>query len=694
MKKNNSYLTIGIIFFLTIYLFTSSNSISKNNYNYEVKIHRDNWGVPHIYGHTDEDAAYGLAYAHAEDDFKTIQDILLVSRGMLASVKGKDSAPIDYLVGLLKIWEDVEKNIDKISPKVLSICNAYSDGINKFIEDNPKKIIGDIYPVKGKDIIAGFAFRTPLMFRLDSYIKKLMEDEKPNFSEYSNTIKTEFSMYGSNMFAVSPKRSNDKHTRIAINSHQPWEGPVTWYEVHIHSNEGWNITGGLFPGSPVILKGHNKNIAWSHTVNSPDLVDIYELTINPDNNNQYLLDGKWIDFKIENLPINIKLWGPINWTFNRDLFYSEHGPVLKTPHGVYAIKYSGHGLVNQVEQWYNMNKANNLSEFKDAMKMMQIPMFNTLYADKTGNIFYIYNGLIPVRKPGYNWHGILPGDNSSLIWDSYYKFEELPQSTNPISGYLQNCNSTPYLATSGNENPIKVLPDDTGIETFQTNRAYRANELYGKDKSITREEFYNYKYDTYYSEKSVMKYAVSRFLKDVQTNEELLLEGIEILENWDLGNQKENRGAALAHLTFNLTYDINDFNYDYDLFFNKFKESVSFLMKEFNRIDIQLGQLQILKRGDKEFPLDGGPDILRAIYSKIDNNKKVATHGDCFFQMVEWDRDGNLKSESIHQYGSATLDKNSKHYSDQSQLFANKKMKPCYLDIDDIKPTIIKSYSP
>ena len=98
MKKNNSYLTIGIIFFLTIYFFTSSNSISKNNYNYEVKIHRDNWGVPHIYGLTDEDAAYGLAYAHAEDDFETIQDILLVSRGMLASAKGKDSAPIDYLV--------------------------------------------------------------------------------------------------------------------------------------------------------------------------------------------------------------------------------------------------------------------------------------------------------------------------------------------------------------------------------------------------------------------------------------------------------------------------------------------------------------------------------------------------------------------------------------------------------------------
>tara|TARA_Y100000994_G_scaffold138549_1_gene113584 strand:- start:466 stop:1431 length:966 start_codon:yes stop_codon:yes gene_type:complete len=321
-------------------------------------------------------------------------------------------------------------------------------------------------------------------------------------------------------------------------------------------------------------------------------------------------------------------------------------------------------------------------------------MFNTLYADKSGNIFYIYNGLIPKRKPGFNWYNILPGDDSTLIWESYYKFEELPQSINPRSGYLQNCNSTPYLATRGRGNPPKILPDDTGIETFQTNRAYRANELYGKDKSITRKEFYDYKYDTYYSKKSVMKYAIDQFLKDFNTDEELLIEAIEILKSWDLGNQKDNKGAALAHLTFNITYDINDFNYDYNLFFKNFKEATSFLMDKFGQIDIELGQLQILKRGDIEYPLDGGPDILRAIYSKIDNNKKVATHGDCFFQMVEWDRNGNLIAESIHQYGSATLDEKSKHYSDQAQLFANKKMKPCYLNMNDIKPTIVNSYSP
>ena len=686
---------ILIVFSLisTYFIITNYNPIKERIYSYDVTIHRDNYGVPHIYGKTDEDTAYGLAFAHSEDDFSTIQDILLASRGKVASIKGKEGAPIDYLVGLLRIWDTVENNIHKLSPKIVSICNAYADGINKYIEQNPDELIGKLYPVQGKDIIAGFAFRTPLMFRLDWYITELMKDKKPDFSKFADTT-TEFSMYGSNMFAVGPKRSADGHTRIAINSHQPWEGPVAWYEAHVHSEEGWNMTGGLFPGAPIVLKGHNEHIGWSHTVNKPDLVDIYELTINPDNENQYLLDDNWIDFEIEPYAINVKLFGPINWTFNRDIFYSKHGPVVKTSHGVYAIRYAGHGLIGQVEQWYRMNKATNLDEFKSAMKMMEFPMFNTLYADKTGNMFYIYNALIPKRPIGYKWYDIVPGDKSKLIWDEYYSFDELPQSTNPPTAYLQNCNSTPYLATVGIGSPKISLPSNTGIEMFQTNRAYRANELYGSDKSITRTEFYEYKYDTYYSEKSVMRYALDSFLEDVDTADELLLQGVDILKKWDLGNQKDNRGAALAHLTFKLTYDINDFDYNYQFYLTKFKESCKFLIDNYGRLDIELGQLQVIKRGDSEYPLDGGPDILRAIYSKFDGDKKVATHGDCFFQMVEWDKDGNVSAESIHQYGAATLDKKSPYYGDQSKLFSDLDMKPCYLNMKDIENTITRSYTP
>ena len=154
-----------------------------------------------------------------------------------------------------------------------------------------------------------------------------------------------------------------------------------------------------------------------------------------------------------------------------------------------------------------------------------------------------------------------------------------------------------------------------------------------------------------------MNYALNRFLSEVSTKDSLLLEGVEILRNWDMGNQKENTGAALALLSFKLSYNIKHFNYDYDSIFKRFSESVSFLMDNYGKIDIELGQLQVIKRGDVILPLDGGPDILRAVYSKMENNKRVATNGDCFFQMVDWDENGNVSAESIHQYGSATLDK-------------------------------------
>ena len=687
------YIVLILSLFL-LYSFFNDNRIVVREYNYNVTIYRDNWGVPHIYGEKDVDTAFGLAYAHSEDDYETLQEVLLALRGNLASVKGKDVAPVDYLVGFLNVWETVELKYDKeLSNEVKAVCEAYADGINLYMEKNSSKIESSLYPVTGKDIVAGFVFRTPLMFDLDWYIKELMKEEKPDFSDYTQT-NTEYSMYGSNMFAINGKRSTDGHTRISINSHQPWEGPVTWYEAHLHSEEGWNISGGLFPGSPVIFKGYNENLAWSHTVNSPDLVDVYELFINPDNEYEYFLDGKWERFEVKNHPINIKLLGPFNWTFNRELLFSKHGPVIKAKHGVYALRYSGKGLIGQVEQWFNMNKSSNLEEFTNAMKKMQIPMFNTLYADKKGNIHYIYNGIIPKRKPKVNYNKILPGDRSDLIWDDYYNYSELPQITNPSTGYLQNCNSTPYLATVG-ENNIKItLPSNTGIEEYQTNRAYRANELYGTDESITKEEFYNYKYDTYYSKKSVMKYALDRFLNDIKTDDSVLLEGVKILQKWDLGNQKNNTSAALALLTFDITYNINDFKYNYEKIFKKFEKSVNFLIDNYGKIDIELGEIQVLRRGDTMLGLDGGPDILRAIYTKLVDNKRVARHGDCFFQMVEWDLDGNVSAESIHQYGSATLDKESPHYSDQAHLFTQMKMKPSYLELDSILKNLKISYKP
>ena len=698
-----------LLFIFTFLIIGDSfkkNTILKNNNSfksyekYNVIIYRDTWGVPHIFGDKDEDTAYGLGYAHAEDDFATIQDILIAARGNLAKYYGRSVAANDYMVKLLKIWDTVEKNYENgLSDDVIKISEAYADGINHYASLYPDKAFKGVFPVKGKDIVAGFIHRMPLMFGLDGTLAKLATNKYPIKNEDPSTSESDIlnqRMLGSNVIAVSPSRSDDKFTRILINSHQPWSGPVAWYEAHLNSNEGWNMVGGLFPGSPVVLVGHNENIGWSHTVNKPDLIDVYELTLNPKNSNQYYFDGRYENFEISESSIKVKIWGPIKWTFKRKVFRSKHGPVIKNEHGSFAIRYSGHDEFRYLEQWFRMNKSQNFDDFENALKLMAIPMFNTIYADKEGNIFYIYNALFPKRSDGYIWEGDpLKGDTSENLWKDYLPYKDLPKILNPKSGFLQNCNSSPFLATTGNDNPDQSLYNNNlGIERFQTNRALRAHEVYGEDLSIDRSEFYNYKYDTKYSEKSVLVTNLKRFLAEAKTKDKNANQAINILSKWNFETDSLAVGVHYALDAIKPVYNPDDYYYDYELIMQRLKTSVNKTKDHFGKLDIKWGDIQRLKRGNKNLALSGGPDILRAIYTKGDKGQRKAVAGDCYFQIVEWSPKGEVSSQSIHQYGSATLDSNSPYYNDQSQLFSTNKMKPVWMSLKDIKLNLLKSYSP
>ena len=700
------YLTIGL---LIIVLVGASNlytpkfnlPIKVDSYNdYDVNIYRDTWGVPHIFGEKDRDTAYGLAYAHAEDDFKTIQDILLSLIGKLATVYGKDGAPNDYIVQLLRIWEVVESHYEyDLAKNVRSICESYADGLNHYAVLHPNEVVRGLFPVSGKDIVAGFVHRTPLMFGLDRVLEKLTSSEKPDFAFDYKTIKSgpfDQALLGSNVVAVAPSRSADGYTRIAINSHQPWTGPVAWYEAHLHSEEGWNMNGGLFPGSPVIFVGHNENIGWSHTVNSPDLIDVYELEIHPEDKNRYYIHGSWEELEVREARITVKLWGPFKWTIKRETLWSVQGPVIRNPHGTYAVRFSGYGEIRQVEQWFRMNKSRNLEDFGEAMSMLALPMFNTIYADKNGNLYYVYNALLPIRGSGnYDWKGIVPGNTAYTMWREYFPFDELPQVVNPESGFLQNCNSTPFLATNGNDNPDKSFyPQNLGIELFQTNRALRVHETFGSDKSITREEFYQYKFDTKYSRQSVMAVNLKKFLTEASSKDPDINKALELLRNWDLDTDSSSTATHLAIRAIRPQFNPAKYEYDAEKIMDRLKKAVSWLNENFGRLDVKWGDIQRLQRGKTDLSLSGGPDILRAVYSKEKDDKYVGIAGDCFYEIVEWDSDGNVSAKSIHQFGTATQDTSSIHYDDQAQLFARHQMKPVWMKLEDIKLNLERSYRP
>ncbi|MGH6872728.1 MAG: penicillin acylase family protein, partial [Rhizomicrobium sp.] len=427
---------------------------------YHARIVRDNFGVPHIFGHTDADVAFGFAYAHSEDDFATLQDVVLATRGQLAATEGPGAATTDYLVHLLRVWETVNARYKTdLPPDVRRVIEAYADGVNYYAALHPDAVKPGMLPVTGKDIVAGFVFKTPFFYGLDNTLKTVMapaEDKKKLPS-------------GSNGLAVAPSRSADGATRLLVNSHQPYAGPVSWYEAVLQSDEGWHVAGGFFPGTPFMLHGHNEHLGWANTVNDPDLADVYRLVINPANDNQYRLDGKWRDFTKEDAAIRVKLFGPLIWTVHRDVLFSVHGPVLKTDHGVFAIRYAGMNEVRQVLQYYRLNKARNRDEWLAAMRLQALPSINYIYADETGTIGYVYNGQFPVRKPGFDWKGILPGDRSDLIWHSYLPFDREPQLWKPQSGLVFNSNNTPFQASDPSDNlKPSDFPGWIGIQTNMT----------------------------------------------------------------------------------------------------------------------------------------------------------------------------------------------------------------------------------
>jgi acyl-homoserine-lactone acylase len=317
----------------------------------------------------------------------------------------------------------------------------------------PKPSTPGLLPITGKDIEAGFVFKQPFFYGLDTELKAITAPGGPPPPPK-----------GSNGLAIAPSRNADGATRLLVNSHQPYTGPVAWYEAVVESGQGWHVAGGFFPGAPFMLHGHNATLGWANTVSKPDLVDIYKLTINPQNKNQYRLDGAWRDFDKTTATLRVKLWGPIVLPVRKAVLRSVHGPVLETKSGVFAIRYAGMGEYRQPQQFWALNKARTVEEWRAAIATHALPSLNYIYGDAAGNIGFVHNGQYPNRTVAADWAHLLPGDRSDLIWQGYLPVEKSPQLWNPKSGFVFNSNNTPVpRQRRGRRSEARRLPGLDGL---------------------------------------------------------------------------------------------------------------------------------------------------------------------------------------------------------------------------------------
>ncbi len=690
--------------------------------DYDVEIVRDEFGVPHIFGKTDADVAYGIAYAHAEDDFLNIEEVVAMTRARYGALKGEEGAKIDYIAHLLDVRGTVDRHYNDLPADVRELLDGYAAGLNRYVDKHPDEAsLSGLFPVNGEDIAAGFALRSPFFFGLQNVIgplsegKPLRQEGGPVLNadaappEHGDLLDTGYAaptgedaeFNGSNAFAVAPDRSTDGKVRLVSNSHQPWRGGVAWYELVVHSEEGWDFAGATFAGAPYPFLGHNRNLGWTNTVNRPDLVDVYKLEVD-DSGERYKLDGKWEALEQKRVWLGVDM-GPITIPYPQTVYRSAHGPVIKNDNGYFAFRYAGMDDLKMLTQYYRLNKAQNFDEWKAAMAIQGVSGTNFIYADREGNIALVYNALFPDRKEGANWRTVLPGDRSDLIWEGPVDWAAYPKLVNPASGYIMNANNTPYVAAGpGDEIDRNTISPLLGVENDMTNRARRAITLFEQmldegDGKISAEELATIKYDKGYARDGYAGAWMARIAALDLSDDAELEKAQDLLTRWDWTADGKGEGDALAVMMLHEAMRTSYARLPYPDPREKLHEAAAHLTQYFGTLDPPLGDVIRLRQGDVDLPLDGGSDTLRA--STLwnidpDDGRLAIRHGDSFLMFIEWDRQGRVSSRSIQPFGAAMTRPGSPHYTDQAELFARYGTKPVRFDPKALEGHITRRYQP
>lgn len=739
----------------------NGKSLSVEKIAKSVTIYRDKWGVPHVYGPTDYSVMFGFMYAQAEDNFWQIEDSYIQSIGRAAEVYGETGAvralESDIINRQLEINRLAQDDYAKAGRQVKEMCDATADGLNYFLEKNPQVKPRLITKFEPWHLLAFNRFAQYQLFifkrlglKADELRASVQEVGKktagrgdgetgrrgefaqasasPNRPVAQSPSRDEVEdiwsagVIGSNTWAITPKKSASGNAMLLVNPHQPFFGPGQWIEGHIHSDSGWNLSGASFPGSPFPSLGHNDNLGWSHTVNAPDVIDAWEEKFddaaNPLN---YKYGGSHRTATQWSETIKVKTdSGLVERTFK--MRKTHHGPVMAVRDGkplavrMAAFENAGGAL----EQRYLMGKAKNLKEFQAAMSRLAVPMFNTMYADREGNVWYIYYGAVPKRDQKYDWSKFMDGSDPGAEWQGYHKLEELPQILNPASGWAQNCNATPLLA-SGEEMGKDGNPDGAKFPKYMITekdnpRSRISRRVLAERAKFSYDDWTKAAYDTRVveAERLIPQLAAEfdKFKAADAAKAEKLAEVIAELKGWNGVStidsvpmtvftlwaytrlqpqaQQLTKGRPFPDVDV-LDYVVGDLAKKWGTWRVKWGE-----MTRIQRVHTS-GSIEPFSDDKPSLPVAGGPGdpvgIVFNFYAPEARGQKrrYGTAGHSYFSVIEFG--AKPKALSVLQFGQSA-DPTSKHYFDQAALFSKMEFKPAWFTLEEIKANLEASYHP
>ena len=662
---------------LTCFIIPNTNA-----QNAKTEILWDSYGIPHIYAKDTKEMFYAFGWAQMNNHANLLLRLYGQARGRAAEYWGSEYLNSDKQVHLYDLPGKALKMYEKQTPEYKSYIDAFVKGINDYATAHPETIdreSGQVLPATSIDV---FMHVERVLYRF------LTANERRADQQSAQT--------GSNAYAIGPSRSASKNAMLVTNPHLPWSSDFTLsFEVQLNT-QGFNEYGTTLVGLPILFLAFNDNLGWTHTVNTLDACDRYELTVK---DGGYLLDGETIPFEKRTVTIRVKQVDGTLQEQRMEIKTSKHGPVT-AERGDKAYVFRIAGLENEkiFEEYHKMGKAKNLSEFEAALQMLQIPMFNVIYADRAGNIMYLFNGNVPKRSEGdfRFWRGIVDGTKSKLIWQETLAYKDLPRVLNPTTGFLQNANDPPWTCTYPVAlDPARFLP--YVAPKHMRFRPQRAVNLIRNDSSISFDELIEYKLNTGME-------AADRLMDDLvaavnKYPDSTAVKAINILKAWDKKTDSGSKGAILFAKWFD-KLDSNMYAIPWSLEnpvttpdgLKDEKKAVELLVKAANEVEKKYGALDVpwgrvyrFRMNGIDLPANGGFEqygIFRSFTYKEDkDNKNYADGGETYVAITEFGK--TVKAQALLSYGNATQP-GSKHISDQLELLSRKKLRPVWLSRKDV----------
>ncbi|BAY73735.1 peptidase S45, penicillin amidase [Nostoc linckia NIES-25] len=681
--RRKSIRVFPLILSLILVLFIGSQTIATPTKSTEILW--DTYGVPHIYGKNDQSAFYAFGWAQMQSHGDLLLRLYGQARGRAAEYWGEEYLDSDRWVLSMGVPERSRAWYQAQNPSFRKYLDAFAAGINAYASQNRNSIddrFEVVLPVNGEDVMAH-------LHRVLNFT--FVVDPGPVFDLSKKKLQA-----GSNGWAIAPSHSASGNAMLLANPHLPWSDLFLWYEAQITA-PGIDAYGATLVGIPVLAIAFNNNLGWTHTVNTYDGWDLYELKLA---NNGYLFDGTVRKFLSKTLPLKVKQKDGSLQEQPLVVKSSIHGPVVVEKDGkAIALRVAGLDRPGVLQQWWDMARAKNLNQFETALKRLQLSMFTVMYADREGHIMHLFNGQVPVRQQGdfAYWQGVISGDTSKTLWTKIHPYQDLPRVVDPKSGWLQNTNDPPWTTTF----PTAIKADNYPAymaPRFMDFRSQRSVKMLAEDDKISFDEMIAYKHSTR------MEMA-DRLLDDLipaarKYGKDLGQKAANVLETWDRQANADSRGAVLFAFwvqkldldkTFSKPWSENSPRTTPDGLANPesavttLEAVAAEIEKTYGTIDVPWGDVFRLRYGNINLPGNGGADplgIFRSLYFLPESDGKFKSElGDSYVAAVEFCNP--VRAMALTSYGNATQP-GSPHIGDQLNMFAKKKLRPVWRDRSDI----------